>query len=65
MRTADESVEFILERVQDLGRGRKPHEKAACRAPIHMTQRWAEPSDLDISEDLEMADAYRPGPRRH
>ena len=45
MLTADESLEFILDQVQDLGRGRKAHEKAAYRALIHMTQRWAEPTD--------------------
>ena len=56
MLTADESLEFILDQVQDLGRGRKAHEKAAYRALIHMTQRWAEPTDLYISQDLEMAE---------
>jgi len=56
MLTADESLEFILDQVQDLGRGNKSHEKAAYRALIHMTQRWAEPTDLFISEDLQMAE---------
>lgn len=56
MLTADESLEFILDRVQGLGRGNKSHEKAAYRALIHMTQRWAEPTDLYISRDLEMAE---------
>ena len=56
MLTADDSLEFILDQVQTLGRGDKAHEKAAYRALIHMTQRWAEPTDLYISEDLEMAE---------
>jgi len=56
MLTADESLEFILDQVQDLGRGDKSHQKAAYRALIHMTQRWAEPTDLFIAEDLEMAE---------
>jgi hypothetical protein len=56
MLTADESLEFILDQVQDLGRGNKSHQRAAYRALIHMTQRWAEPTDLYISEDLEMAE---------
>lgn len=56
MLTADESLEFILDQVQDLGRGKKSHEKAAYRALIHMTQRWAEPTDLYISQDIEMAE---------
>jgi hypothetical protein len=56
MLTADESLEFILDQVQDLGRGNKSHQRAAYRALIHMTQRWAEPTDLYISKDLEMAE---------
>lgn len=56
MLSADESLEFILDQVQDLGRGDKSHEKAAYRALIHMTQRWAEPTDLFIAEDLQMAE---------
>ena len=56
MLKADDSLEFILEQVQDLGRGDKAHEKAAYRALIHMTQRWAEPTDLFIDEDLQMAE---------
>ncbi|MGF1593638.1 MAG: hypothetical protein ACFCUW_10190 [Kiloniellaceae bacterium] len=56
MLTADDSLEFILDQVQNLGRGHKSHEKAAYRALIHMTQRWAEPTDLYISQDLEMAE---------
>ncbi len=56
MLSAEDSLEFILDRVQDLGQGDKPHEKAAYRALIHMTQRWAEPTDLFIDEDLAMAE---------
>ncbi|MPZ11720.1 MAG: hypothetical protein GEU89_16170 [Kiloniellaceae bacterium] len=56
MLSADDSLEFILDQVQNLGRGDKSHQKAAYRALIHMTQRWAEPTDLYISEDLQMAE---------
>jgi len=56
MLTAENSLEFILEQVQELGQGDRAHEKAAYRALIHMTQRWAEPTDLYISEDLQMAE---------
>ncbi|NIA68652.1 hypothetical protein HBA54_08615 [Pelagibius litoralis] len=56
MLTAENSLEFILEQVQVLGQGDRAHEKAAYRALIHMTQRWAEPTDLYISEDLQMAE---------
>ncbi len=56
MLTADSSLEFILNQVQELGQGDHAHEKAAYRALIHMTQRWAEPTDLYISEDLQMAE---------
>ncbi len=44
MLQAEESLEFILDRVQELGQGAKPDQKAAYRALIHMTQRWAGPS---------------------
>ena len=53
---AEESLEFILDRVQELGQGVKPDQKAAYRALIHMTQRWAEPTDLFVDEDLAMAE---------
>lgn len=56
MLKAEDSLEFILDQVQDLGRGSRPDEKAAYRALIHMTQRWAEPTDLFICEDLAMAE---------
>ncbi|HEX9792019.1 MAG TPA: hypothetical protein VGA60_15275 [Kiloniellales bacterium] len=56
MLKAEDSLEFILDKVQDLGKGGRPHEKAAYRALIHMTQRWAEPTDLFICEDLAMAE---------
>ncbi len=56
MLNAQDSLEFILGQVQDLGRGEKPHERAAYRALIHMTQRWAEPTDLYVDRDLEMAE---------
>ena len=49
-------LEFILHQVENLGQGAKPHEKAAYRALIHMTQRWAEPTDLFVHEDLAMAE---------
>ena len=53
---AEESLEFILDRVQELGQGVKPDQKAAYRALIHMTQRWAEPTDLFVDEDFAMAE---------
>ena len=56
MLKAEDSLEFILDRVQNLGQGTRPHEKAAYRALIHMTQRWAEPTDLFMCEDLAMAE---------
>ncbi len=56
MMRAEESLEFILDKVRNLGQGAKPHEKAAYRALIHMTQRWAEPTDLFVHEDLAMAE---------
>ena len=56
MLNAEESLEFILGQVEDLGQGRRPDERAAYRALIHMTQRWAEPTDLYIDEDMAMAE---------
>ena len=56
MMKAEESLEFILEKVQALGSGDRPDQRAAYRALIHLTQRWAEPTDLYISEDLAMAE---------
>ncbi len=53
---AEESLEFILDKVQELGLGVKPDQKAAYRALIHMTQRWAEPTDLFVDEDFAMAE---------
>ena len=53
---AEESLEFILNRVENIGAGKRPDEKAAYRALIHMTQRWAEPTDLYVDEDLAMAE---------
>ena len=56
MLKAEESLEFILNQVESLGKGPRPDEKAAYRALIHMTQRWAEPTDLFVCEDLAMAE---------
>jgi len=56
MLKAEESLEFILSQVETLGKGGRPDEKAAYRALIHMTQRWAEPTDLFVCEDLAMAE---------
>ncbi len=56
MLQAEQSLEFILERVQELGQGNKPDQKAAYRALIHMTQRWAEPTDLFVNEDFAMGE---------
>ena len=56
MLKAEESLEFILGKVQDLGAGTRPDQRAAYRALIHLTQRWAEPTDLYVSEDLAMAE---------
>ena len=53
---AEESLEFILNRVEKIGAGRRPDERAAYRALIHMTQRWAEPTDLYVDQDLAMAE---------
>ena len=56
MLTAEESLEFILSQVEKLGEGDKPHERAAYRAMMHLTQRWAEPTDRFIDDGLEMAE---------
>ena len=56
MLKAEESLEFILKKVQDLAGSDRPDQRAAYRALIHMTQRWAEPTDLYVSEDLAMAE---------
>lgn len=56
MLTAQESLEFILEQVEKLGEGRRLHERAAYRALLDLTQRWAEPTDGYIDNDLEMAE---------
>jgi hypothetical protein len=56
MLNAEDSLEFILEKVEALGQGLRPDERAAYRALIHMTQRWAEPTDLFVCEDLAMAE---------
>jgi hypothetical protein len=56
MMRAEQSLEFILGKVEEIGTGLKPHERAAYRALIHMTQRWAEPTDSFIDDDLEMAE---------
>ena len=55
MLTAEQSIEFILDKTESLGQGESPHERAAYRALINLTQRWAEPTDLYIDNDLEMA----------
>lgn len=56
MLAAQDSVEFILSKVEALGQGDRPHQRAAYRALLHLTQRWAEPTDLYIDEDLELAE---------
>ncbi len=56
MLKAEESLEFILDKVENLGKGARPDERAAYRALIHMTQRWAEPTDLFVCEDLALAE---------
>ena len=53
---AQESLEFILGEVEKIGTGTKPHERATYRALLHLTQRWAEPTDAYIDNDLEMAE---------
>ncbi len=56
MLAAQDSVEFILNKVEALGQGDSPHQRAAYRVLIHLTQRWAEPTDLYIDRDLELAE---------
>jgi len=56
MLNAEQSLEFILERVEALGQSLRSDQRAAYRALIHMTQRRAEPTDLYISKDLAMAE---------
>lgn len=56
MLTAEQSLEFILSRVDILGRGTQAHERAAHRVLIDLTQRWAEPTDQYIDDSLEMAE---------
>ncbi len=56
MLAAQDSVEFILGKVETLRQGERPHQRAAYRALIHLTQRWAEPTDLYIDRDLELAE---------
>ena len=46
----------MLERVEALGRGTAAHERATYRALIDIVQRWAEPTDQFIDNDLEMAE---------
>ena len=56
MLSAEQSLEFILGKVEQLGRGSKLHERAAYRALMNITQRWAEPTDSFVSDDLAMAE---------
>jgi hypothetical protein len=56
MLTAQQSLEFILDKVEALGRGAQPHERAAYRALLHLTQRWAEPTGGLIDNDIAMAE---------
>ena len=56
MLAAEDSSEFILKQVEALAGGEKSHEKAAYRALLNLTQRWAEPTDLYVDEDLAMAE---------
>ncbi len=56
MLTAEESLEYILGKVEEIGRGHKVHHRAAYRALFDLTQRWAEPTDSFIDNDLEMAE---------
>ena len=52
MLTAEQSLEFILSRVDQLGLSKKAHERAAHRALMDLTQRWAEPTDQYIDDAL-------------
>ena len=56
MLSAQDSLDFMLERVEALGSGSKGHERATYRALINLVQRWAEPTDQYIDDDLEMAE---------
>ena len=56
MLSAQDSLDFMLERVEALGSGSKAHERATYRALINLLQRWAEPTDQYIDDDLEMAE---------
>ncbi len=56
MLTAEQSLQFILSRVDLLGRGTRAHERAAHRVLIDLTQRWAAPTDQYIDDSLEMAE---------
>ncbi len=56
MLAAEDSIEFIHKQVEALAEGVKGHEKAAYRALLNLTQRWAEPTDLYVDEDLAMAE---------
>ena len=56
MLTAERSLEFILSRVDLLGRGERAHERAAHHVLIDLTQRWAEPADQNIDDSPEMAE---------
>ncbi len=56
MLTAEQSLEFILGKVEELGDGAKTHHRATYRALLHLTQRWAEPTDSFIDDGLEMAE---------
>lgn len=56
MLTPEESLEFILDKVEELNAGSKTHHRAAYRALFHLTQRWAEPTDSFIDDGLEMAE---------
>ena len=55
MLTAEQSLVFILNRVEEIGAGPEAHHRAAHRARHHLTQRWAEPTDGYVDNDLEMA----------
>ncbi len=56
MLTSEQSLEFILEKVEDIGKGEKVHQQAAYKALLNLTQRWAEPMDSFIDDDLAMAE---------
>jgi hypothetical protein len=55
MLTANDSLEFVLAQVDRLQNGEKAHERAAYKAMMNLTQRWAEPTQSFIDNDLEMA----------